>query len=217
MKKTFLVLAIIAISTFVAAAQTAASDYTKGEFFAGYSNAFNVDDEGPLYIIGHGVNLAGVYNVHRYIGIKADVSATTGKTTTWRFTPGFDNPTRAEVSYKQKFSTNNFTVGVQFKDNAEKTRFKPFAHVLVGVGQNKSKVTDVSCTTITNCQNVPPTETSTGFALVIGGGLDIKVSRRIDIRAVQLDLNAISPGRDATLFRGGTANFRFSTGVVFKF
>ena len=47
--------------------------------------------------------------------------------------------------------------------------------------------------------------------MVIGGGLDIKVNKRIDIRAFQFDANPIYFDESTYL------NMRFSTGVVFKF
>jgi hypothetical protein len=53
--------------------------------------------------------------------------------------------------------------------------------------------------------------------LVLGGGLDIKVNRRIDIRAVQVDVAGIFANTDQPGFRDGRADLRFSTGVVFKF
>jgi hypothetical protein len=123
----------------------------------------------------------------------------------------------ARVAYSQRLNVSTFTAGIQLKDNARDKRFKPFAHALFGAGRLESKVTNVVCTTVSNCSNVPPNEVSTGFAALLGGGLDIKLNRRIDIRAVQLDLSGISGGNDAVYFRGGSSDFRFGAGIVFKF
>lgn len=219
MKMIKLILFIAALSCPIFAQQ---DEYNKGEIFAGYSNTFYLNDnpDGPLGdVTTRGVNFSGVYNVRRYIGIKADVTATFSGTESVRFVPGFDNPTMAEVSYSRREVVNYFTAGVQIKDNAIETRWKPFGHAMVGVGQARYRTTNISCTTPSNCAPIwiPLDETTTGFALVLGGGLDIKVNRRIDIRAVQVDVAGIFANSDQPGFRDGRGDLRFSTGVVFKF
>lgn len=212
MKKIFLAFCLAAISGLTAFAQDS-DDYKKGEFFAGYSSAIYVDDSAD--VVARGVNISGVYNFKRNIGIKADASATFSKSETFRFIPGFDNPTQAEVRYKSASSIYNLVGGIQIKNNSSEARFKPFAHAMAGVGQFREKVTDQFCTTPSNCTNVPASETDTGFAVVVGGGLDIKVNRRIDLRVVQFDLNSISFQRSISN-RSSIGTFRFSTGIVFK-
>lgn len=220
MKKIKLILFIAVLSCAIFAQQQ--DEYSKGEISVGYSNTFYVDESaGDLEggVTTRGVNFAGVYNIRRYIGIKAEVTATFSGTESVRFVPGFDNPTMAEVSFSRREAVNYFAAGVQIKDNAVETRWKPFGHAMVGVGQARYRTTNVSCTTPSNCAPIwiPPNETTTGFALVLGGGLDIKVNRRIDIRAVQLDIAGIYANRDQPGFRDGRGDLRFSTGVVFKF
>jgi hypothetical protein len=53
-------------------------------------------------------------------------------------------------------------------------------------------------------------DSETGFAGAFGGGLDIKLSNRVDFRAIQVDYNPIK-------FDSGTQNnVRFGVGFVFK-
>ena len=54
------------------------------------------------------------------------------------------------------------------------------------------------------------TDTDNGFAAVIGGGLDFRVSPRVDFRAIQVDYNP-------THFGGDTQhNFRVGVGIIFR-
>ena len=53
-------------------------------------------------------------------------------------------------------------------------------------------------------------DSETGFAGVIGGGVDIRVTPRIDFRAIQLDYNPTRLGGQ-TLH-----NFRVGIGLVFR-
>ena len=213
MKKLLLAFCLTAILCITVFAQDDSDEYNKGEFFVGYSSAIYVDDSAG--VAARGVNVSGVYNFEKYIGIKADASATFDKPRTFQFVPGFDNPAQAEVRYKTALSIYNFVGGIQVKNNSTEARFKPFGHAMAGVGQYKEKVSNQSCTTPSNCTYVPASETNTGFSFVLGGGLDIKVNRRIDIRVVQFDLNSISFQRSISN-RSGFSTFRFSTGIVFK-
>jgi hypothetical protein len=97
------------------------------------------------------------------------------------------------------------------KDNSSQATFKPFAHALVGVAHARNRVTisDSGCIAIfpSPCPS-PFTETDTGLAGAIGGGLDIRAGNRFDIRVIQIDYN---PTR---LFDSTQHNFRFGVGVV---
>ncbi len=52
------------------------------------------------------------------------------------------------------------------------------------------------------------TDTDTGFAGVIGGGLDIRASKRFDIRVIQIDYNPTH------VFDNTQHNFRIGAGIV---
>ena len=135
-----------------------------------------------------GGNVSGVYYFHRYIGAKVDFSATFQDISTGTH------------------SLYNFTGGVQFKDSSKDKKYKPFVHALVGVGVHKD----------TN-DNFPQFDReTTGLSTIFGGGLDIKVSDNIDIRAFQLDINPIF-SEDRTGFNRTFYNVRYGAGVVFNF
>jgi hypothetical protein len=81
-----------------------------------------------------------------------------------------------------------------------------------GAGHYRTKVTNVNCTNaaVTNCPSLAQDFSDTGLAGVFGGGLDVRVSNRVDIRAIQVDYNPIR--MDGSIDH----NFRFGFGVNFK-
>lgn len=213
------ILAALVLAVFTASAAFAqADDYKKGEVFVGFSHGqvdtgFGDDDSIRDFVDNresfNGFNVSGVYNVHRYVGIKADVSGTYNNKSY-----SFSIPTGPSTSGTLAFDTNNslynFLGGVQVKDNSTEGRFKPFAHALVGAGHVRTKIKNSICPTGGDCSFLNGNEGETGFAGAFGGGLDIKVNNKLDFRAFQVDYNPVRVD-------GMTLNnFRFGIGVVFK-
>jgi opacity protein-like surface antigen len=218
MKKLFLLFCITMLSSIFVVAQ---DDIHKGEFSASFSNnqvdtGLSDDNEDLRDFFKdresfNGVELSGVGNVSRYIGIKGDFSVHVKDFE-------FDVPqvgTTPATRFKVDASLYNFLGGVQVKDNSkEGSRFRPFGHALVGVAHQRAKL-DSSFFTSAFCQQPgidcreQDSETSTGFAAAIGGGLDIKATERFSIRAFQVDYN---PTR---LNDSMQNNFRFGVGIVF--
>ncbi len=219
LKKALISFTLAAAMAATAVAQArSVDDYKKGEFYVGYSNG-QVDtgiDSGNSALDFfrdrenfNGVNVAGVYNLNRYFGVKGDVSATYNSND---FSGTFPGPNgNVTLSGENKNSLYNFTGGVQVKDNTNEGRFKPFAHALIGVGHIRSKLDNFSCTG-TDCPTfLPPTGTltDTGFSAILGGGIDFRLNNRIQIRAIQIDYNPVRV-EGATL-----NNVRIGAGIVF--
>lgn len=188
-----LLVVLLFVSTSFSFAQQQSPDYDKVEVFAGYSNGTDIGSE--FEWVEHGFNAAAVYNFHRLVGVKFDVSGT--------YKTFDDSP-----FFTTRHSLYNVTGGIQIKNNRKSRRVKPFAHFLVGVARHSDE-SEGSCPQGSFCP--PFSSDENGLSLIVGGGLDIKVNRRIDIRAAQFDLNPIFFGNDIY------PNLRFSTGVVFKF
>ena len=217
MSKILLILISLVIFAAAAAAQTG-DKYKKAEFFAGYSNG--QIDTGPEPELGfddlvderetfNGFNVAGVYNISRYVGLKADVS---GHFKSQQFHLPFPNGTGTPVigSFDTDSSLYNFLGGIQVKNNSTGRSVKPFAHALVGVGVNRIKVTNASCPAPANCTAIVGSASDRGLAAAFGGGVDIRLNGHIDFRVVQVDYNPVR-------IDGGTQqNFRFSIGLVFR-
>lgn len=218
MKKFILALSLTAASAVFSFAQ-AVDEYKKGEGYIGYSNGqidtgfdsgSDFDDFFEDRRSFNGVNVSGVYNFHRYWGIKGDISATfNSDESTATVNVGGTN---YSVSAETNNSLYNFLGGVQVKDNSKSGRFKPFAHALVGAAHARTKVSDFTCAPANLCAAVvipPETFSETGFGAAFGGGLDIRVNDRIHVRAFQVDYN---PTRIAGFTQH---NARFGAGIVF--
>lgn len=196
------------------------SDYRRFELFAGYSH--NRVDVGPVEDFDpnddiefsdifderegfNGVNISVVGNFHRYWGAKFDYSYHQKS-----FDFGPDNTT---------IRLHNFLGGIQVKDNVPEGTFKPFAHALVGVGRTAADLSEFD--------NRLVDFDDAGFAAAIGGGLDIRVANRMDVRIIQVDYNPMrfdfsdfgATGIPGTpVFRGSEKrtlhNFRIGIGIV---
>ena len=214
MLKTISIATIIIACASIAAAQ---SDYKKFEFFAGYSHnridtGIGDDDPDLDDIIDeregfHGFEISATGNLSRYFGIKGDFS-THFKSRTFPF--GSIAVPTAEVDVDSRLF--NFLGGVQIKDNSTEGTFKPFAHALVGAAHVRNRVdfnADVCIAVIPSQCPEDFTDSETGFAAAFGGGIDIRASDRISIRAIQLDYN---PTR---VFDSTQHNFRIGVGIVF--
>ena len=219
------VLLLVAVFVGMISASTAmcqgSSDYRRFEFFAGYSH--NRVDVGPVEDFDpnddlefndifderegfNGVNLSVAGNFSRYLGAKFDYSYHQK-----RFEFAGDHTT---------IRLHNFLGGIQVKDNAPEGTWKPFAHALVGVGRTSADLSQFD--------NRLEDFDDAGFAAAIGGGLDVRVANRIDVRLIQFDYNPMRfdftdfgtagiPGTPA--FRGDLKrtlhNFRIGVGIVF--
>lgn len=192
---------IIVACASIATAQS--DDYRKFEFFFGYSHnrvdtGLSNDDPsvGDTFDARqgfHGFNTSITGNVSRYFGLKFDFSGHFKKRTF-----GF-----ATFPHDAEFNSRlyNFLGGVQVKDNGSESRFKPFAHALVGAAHTHTRGGIKNIYTLN--------ESDTGFSGVSGGGIDVRASDRVDIRALQLDYN---PNR---LFDNTKHNLRIGVGIVF--
>lgn len=215
MKKFLLALGVFALSGVGAFAQT--DDYKKGEVFVGYSHQrvdMGVSGEDNLgdFISEregfNGFNVSGVYNVSRYVGLKADVSGAYKGRSYSIALPG--TVPQVGASFDTDMSLYNFLGGVQFKDNSSDARVKPFAHMLAGAGHGRLKISNVNCTSAPACAGIAGTSSETGLAGAFGGGIDIKLSNRVDFRAIQVDYNPMR------LDGQTTHNVRFGIGLVFR-
>lgn len=187
---------------------TAQSEHKKIEVFAGYSHnrvdtGIGDDDPDLNDIVDeregfHGFNTSITGNVSRYLGLKFDFAGHFKER---------DIPFGGTSSLNLDSRVYNFLGGVQVKDNATDATFKPFAHALIGAAHVRNRVTfSGGCVAIvpSPCPNF--TDTETGLAGAVGGGIDIRASDRVDIRVIQVDYN---PTR---VFDSTQHNFRIGVG-----
>ena len=196
MRKLLIIIFLIAGSASLSFAQTSA-DQPKNQFFAGYS--FNSADINTLTIDPHrtaqnGINLAYTRKITRHIGITGDASV------------HFHRDTRSIAGGTFLTQRDQYFLlgGLQITPGNGK-RVQPFAHALFGASLFRGFTSDIRTT-----GNVYTFDDATSFAMALGGGLDVRVSKRIDFRLIQADY---AP----TFFGSGRQdNFRLSVGIVFK-
>ncbi len=183
----------------------------KPEFFGGYSfesvdSAIKSSDLGTTTTLdnrfnANGFNLAGTGYLTKRFGLTADFS---GHYNT-------RNDTFAgSATGQSKLSLYNLTGGptLRFPGSG---RVTPFVHALAGFARRN--FTETFGTTSTS-------DNTTSFAMNLGGGLDVKLNKRIAWRLIQADYNPIfvrartvsgTPIASRTL-----SGFRLSTGIVIK-
>lgn len=217
------IFSIIAIAGFIVLSglTTFAQDIRRVEFFGGYQfhnistglgevNDAIGEDIFDNRITAHGFNASITGNIKKMIGIKFDYS-TTGRA----LLPDFSDETDL------KLRINQYLGGVQIKNNeVDGPRFKPFAHILAGVANERIRCThgcDVKVVNPNEGTSVTTiSESTSSFAMVFGGGIDVRVHPRVDIRIIQLDYNPIFYGGNESLDLSGRTqnNFRIGFGVV---
>ncbi len=203
--KIFCLLIILVSGVF---AQTQKDDYKRNEFFVGYINQ-QVNDFKRESL--NGFEVSAVRNVHRYLGIKGDFSAAFRKRNQPEIIKPFVSDPEKKITGDFDRSLFNILGGIQIKNNASKSRFKPFAHALIGVAIEQNSAKNVVCTG--NCDSFYSplnnfTSNEVGLSRVFGGGLDVKVNEKIAFRAFQLDYNPVYK-------EGHLKNTRIGVGLVF--
>lgn len=179
-------------------AKAQSDDYKKWEFFGGYSamqfdniggdtgNA-NIDDTLSGRNTLRGFELSVTRNFHKYVGVTFDYSLHLRE----------DEFSRPAGSGTIDSTIQNYLGGLQFKNNEKDgPRFKPFAHALFGFAHQKEDVDSPQLPAVFGISDFHVNETS--FAMAFGGGLDIKLNHRIDVRAAQIDWNIITRGDQQT-------------------
>lgn len=200
-------LLIVVLSFSFAIAQ---NDFTPIEGSIGYSHQIvgdtsnsGFDDSAAL----KGFDASVTKNLTRYVGIRAAFSGAYRK-------DDFQLPSLTVFPPGQiiRFSINTsvytYMGGVQIKDNSRSGRFKPFAYAMAGGGTLSQNLSGQCPNDVAQfCDDY--TSTSTGLSTAFGGGLDIKLNRKISIRAIQADYS--------TLFIDGDTvnNVRIGAGIVF--
>ena len=195
MPKLLLTVLLIASGTSILAAQT--PEPPKNEFFAGYSfhsadiNTLTID---PHRISQNGVNLEYTRNITRHIGITGDASV------------HFHRETHSTGlgTFSSQRDQYFMLGGIQLRAGNDQ-RVRPFAHALFGASLFRGFTSDIR-----PAGNVYTFDDATSFAMALGGGVDVRVNKRLDVRLIQFDYTP-------TFFGSGRQdNFRISTGIVFR-
>ena len=151
----------------------------------------------------NGVNFSVTGNFTKWVGAKFDVSTHSSSRS-----GSFDG-----LTIEQEHRLTNYLGGIQVKNNSKDgPRVKPFFHALAGVANQKVTLSGSGVPFVFGDNSVE--ESQTNFALGIGGGLDIKVHRRVDIRVFQVDFNPTYVKETEDRDGKYQPNVRFGFGIV---
>lgn len=195
MRRSILTVLLLLSCTSLSSAQQA-DQYPKNELFVGYSyqsadiNSLTPD---PGRAGLHGVNFEYTRNINSVVGVTADFSGHIRRETL----------ATGAGEFRHDREQYNLLGGLQLKGRNQ-SRVTPFAHALFGGGLFRG-----FSAVLLPSSNTYFFDDAKSFAMAFGGGLDIRASRRVTVRAVQADYNPTFFGQ------GRQDNFRLSLGVVF--
>jgi opacity protein-like surface antigen len=209
--------ALLLCSALVGSAQSPnPAEYPKVEVFVGYSALGEANSRGisfgsnasvsASYSAEPGFEASIIGNFSKRFGIKGDFSAHfNNESGSGPFTSCTPACTTATQAFQLETRVYNFLAGPEFKAR-NRTRFTPFAHVLAGVAH-----TSATFTTPGPTFNLLLKKSDNSFAMALGGGFDIRASKRVSFRAL-MDYNPVF-FHDSNSGRGDFV--RLSLGVLF--
>jgi opacity protein-like surface antigen len=190
-------------------------DFPKVEVFAGYSALGEANSRGISFganrsVSGNysaepGFEASVIRNFSKHFGIKGDFSAHfNNESSRGPITSCTPACTTVTQDFQLKTRVYNILAGPEFKAR-NSTRFTPFVHVLGGVAHTSADFTTPGPTL-----NIFLKSSYNSFAMAMGGGLDIRATKRVSFRG-QMDYNPVFV-HDST---SGTRDLvRISLGVL---
>jgi hypothetical protein len=196
MKKAFLIGFVLLFGS----AAFAQSD-TKAEVSVNYSYMrFNPQNSNIISSFSlNGGGGAFSYFFTDLIGVKAEFE-------------GYGSTTRTLVATGTNVQANLFTWNVGPVLKYRQGKFQPFGEVLFGLAHSNAYVN--LCNASGTCVGSP---SNNAFDFIIGGGLDIRVTKSISIRPAEVDFVLTRFGNNFTGGNNNQSNFRYQAGVVFSF
>jgi len=188
MQKFFLAIVLLDLLAFPVMGQ----DKPRFEVFGGYQylHASNFVDTG-LDVNANGWNASATVNFNKYFGLAAD----------------FSGNYKTEHTPVPGVHVYSYTFGPVVSLNSG-GNFQPFAHALFGGAHLSPSPCDILSGSPIEC----PSHSENGVAMMLGGGVDGKITRSISLRLFQFDWVYLHSNHV-----GESKNVRVSTGVVFRF
>lgn len=198
-----------------------AQDYAKVEIPLVYSY-LRFNPENGNIVSGLSLNGGGggvtVY-VNHWLGITGEFHgyATAGNRT-FTFPPTANSPCPAGCTVKASGDLFTYNVGPVLKYRSEGHHLEPFVEALFG-GAHSNTYQNLQhnlCVTPGTCLTTA-TPGNNAWDFVIGGGIDIPLSRLIAIRPAQVDFVLTRFGNGFSGGNNNQSNFRYNGGIVFRF
>ena len=196
-----------------------AQDYPKVEVTADYSyihaNPQNNNIIGTFSLNGGGGS--GAFYFSKYIGIEAEFEGY-GSFQHNLVIAGGTPVCPGAGSCLVTASGNLFTynVGPIFKYRMH--HFEPFAEAMFG-GAHSNFYGNLftACEGVPGCLAASKSPSNNAFDFIIGGGIDVPLTKAISIRPVQVDYLLTRFGNGFTGGNNNQSNFRYQAGISFRF
>ena len=175
-----------------------AQDSHNVDLFGGfqYMHAGSFDGEGDSANT-YGWNGSAAFHWSRYLGVAADFSGNYRS----------ENVQSLGLTGRANVHIYTYTFGPVVSWNSF-GRVSPFVHALFGVAHLRP----TGCVIFSGSPDECGSGSASGFAAMVGGGVDVRYSRRLLYRLVQFDRVRLP-----SEFGGTNNNVRALTGLVFRF
>jgi opacity protein-like surface antigen len=131
----------------------------------------------------HGFNLGAKYNLSPTLGIRTDFSAYFNKD---RSVDSFGTGADAHTD-TNAFDEKTYVLVIGPELRRGYGSWRPFAHAMAGVARQNSTDTQTS----TGPFDFTIHDRTTSLALKVGGGIDVSISPRLDLRVIEIDYEPI--------------------------
>jgi|SRR5215469_10299485 len=175
-----------------------AQDTHKVDLFGGfqYMHAGSFDGENDSANT-YGWNGSAAFHFSRYLGVAADFSGNYRS----------ENLKFFAITGTANVHIYTYTFGPVVSWNSG-GRVSPFVHTLFG----GAHLRPTACVIFSGSPDECGSGSAMGFAAMVGGGVDLRLRRRLSYRLVQVDWVRLP-----SQFGGTNNNVRASTGLVFRF
>ena len=192
-----------------------AQDTPKAEVSVNYSYMrFNPENSSVINSFSlNGGGGAFSYFFNSMIGIKAEFEGYGSQTRNFNFTNTAFCNTEGGVCIGAA-SANLFTYNVGPVIKFRTPHVQPFVEAMFGGAHS-----NVNANLIKDCTGcvVVRSPSNNAFDFIIGGGIDIPITKSISFRPVELDLALTRFGNGFTKGNNNQSNLRYQAGVVFSF
>lgn len=195
-----------------------AQDYAKVEVHANYSYMrFNPQNSNIVssFSLNGGGGGVSVYLNH-WLGIQGDFQGYASTTQNFNFPATPNSPCPAGCTARGSGDLFTYNVGPILKYRAH--RWEPFVEAMFGGAHSNtySNLFHNICVNPGTCTTTL-TPSNNAFDFIIGGGIDIALSKSIAIRPAQVDFVLTRFGNDFTRGNNNQSNLRYNGGIVFRF
>ena len=192
-----------------------AQDYAKVEVPINYSYA-RANPENSNIVSSFSLNGGGggvaVY-INHWLGIQGDFQGYASTTQTFHFPATANSPCPLGCTVRSSGDLFTYNVGPILKYRAE--HYEPFVETLFG-GAHSNTYSNLFHACQATCTGTL-TPSNNAFDFIIGGGIDIPLSKSIAIRPAQVDFVLTRFGNSFTRGNNNQSNLRYNAGIVFRF